>query len=106
MVVMNNSQQFGFLLLELLCALSLFMLAASAAGGFLVQLAQYQKKVEARCSFLAAVTQLLETEAAVDGLVAQEVEKVTVVLANRQFHVATLQVQGAEQKLMVTQCVP
>ena len=103
--MMNKSQQFGFLLLELLCALSLFMLAASAAGGFLVQLAQYQKTVEARCSFLAAVTQLLETGAAVDGLVAEEVKKVTVIVANRQFHVAMLQVQAAEQKLMVTQCV-
>ena len=106
--MMNKSQQFGFLLLELLCALSLFMLAVTASGGLLAQLVHYQKTVDARCAFLADVTQLLETGVAVDGLVAQEMKKECVAVVNRQFFLSTLQVQGAGvgQKLMVTQCVP
>ena len=108
MIFMIKSQQFGFLLLELLCAISLFMLATTAAGGLLAQLICYQKTIDERLMFLASVTQLLETGVSAESLIAQEVKRVRVDANSRQFHVSTLQVQavGAEQKLMVTQCAP
>ncbi|MBM3893854.1 hypothetical protein FJ365_05675 [Candidatus Dependentiae bacterium] len=104
--MMNKSQQFGFLLLELICAVSLFMLAGSAVGCFLVQLAQYQKTVEARYSFLAGVTQLLETGAAAEGLIVTEEKREPIMVAARPFHVATLAIKKADYQLIVKQCVP
>ncbi len=105
MVMMNKSQQFGFLLLELICAISLFMLAASVTGSFLVQLVQYQKMVEARGSFLSGVTQLLETGTAPQGFLVREQTRESVTVGNRSFNVATLAIKKVEQQLIVKQCV-
>ncbi len=105
---MRKSQQFGFLLLELLCAISLFALSVTAAGGLLVQLLRAQKCADERFVLLEVAGQLLETGSLPVGqVVAQELAPVRVGPTERPFYLLAtrLTITGSVQSLVLTRCL-
>ena len=107
-VCVGKSQQFGFLLLELLCAISIFMLAVTATGGLLAQLTRYQKVVDERLALLTAVSQLLEAGTPAKNSVIREGESVLVGPIKAPFHLVktTVLLPASGQSLVIQRCLP
>ncbi len=104
---MRQSQQFGFLLLELLCAVSIFMLAITATGGLLGQFMRYQKTIDERLVLLTGASHLLETGRMPHNITMQELEQGRVDIAGRWFNMSKQRIAlvGSDQKIVVIRCV-
>ena len=84
---MRKSQQFGFLLIELLCAISLFVIAMTAAGGLLSTVLQAEKRLERQRELSQAASSWLETGVVPAGVRFEEVARLPV--AGQPFFVVT-----------------
>jgi len=69
----KRSQETGFLLVELVCALGLFMISVTAVSGLLAQLAAAERTASRRLVLLAKARSMVEAGRLDDALAAQEV---------------------------------